>query len=82
MIQQIEFNKAITLSKRKNSNFDCYLEGHNLNKLPENNALCKHIKENGVVAFEKVNAIIHSLFQDIDYIDFWTGIKIYRVVYY
>lgn len=75
---RVNFEEAI----RKN--YVVTIEGDNVEKLNCNNKTNKfrinNIKAKIPMYFSKINTTIHRELDNLEYIEFWEGIKIYKVV--
>lgn len=75
---RISFEEAI----RKN--YVVTIEGNNIEKLNCNDKRSRfridNIKSKIPMRFNKINTTIHREFSDLDYIEFWNGIEIQKVI--
>lgn len=75
---RISFEEAI----RKN--YVAIIEGNDIEKLKcndkRNRFRIDNIKSKVPMCFNKINTTIHRELDSLEYIEFWKGIKIYRII--
>lgn len=76
-ITQIDFDIAITYYQRYRTGLSCIFKGKSIDNLKGSNPLISEIKKGETVDFYEVNTLIHKLYKEIDYIDFWFNCEIY-----
>lgn len=74
-MEKISFEKML-----KSKNEDLILIGEGLNMLGKDR-MSKNIKEQLPISARRINSFIHKTLGSLDYINFWSKIEIYKVVY-
>lgn len=79
-VQEIDFDTAVSFNDRYRRSMVCILRGENVNKIKGDCSTARRLHNGYPVSFNAVNKLIHKQFEGMEYIDFWTNLKIYRVV--
>lgn len=74
MMKQMSYDEALVRAG------EFIIAGENVNSIKaKNNNKLKMVKFQTPLPFERINEIIHSHYDGLEYIKFWEGVKIYRV---
>ena len=67
----------------KNQNITVVLENNSLSKIKpkdkKDKELLNRINKKNPISFIKANKLIHKLLHEIDFIEFWSNTKIYKI---